>query len=196
MSALTQLRQVSIDDYLAGELVSRVKHEYLGGFVYAMSGARNAHNRIAGNLFASLHVMLRGQSCQPYNSDTKIRINLPSHVRFYYPDVSVGCDSNPLDDSFQDRPVVIVEVLSRKTRRIDIGEKRDAYFAIPTLRVYLLVEQECFGVSAYRRSDQEFVQEAYLDRSAILPLPEIGVEIQLADIYEGIELVPEPEEEI
>ena len=125
MSAVLKWNLVSVDDYLAGELESPVKHEYLGGVVYAMAGARNLHNRIATNALGTLHSRLRGQPCQPYNSDTKIRIRLPTQTRLYYPDASVICRPNPDDDSYQDEPAAIVEVLSRRTRRIDEGELRE-----------------------------------------------------------------------
>src|SRR6202049_440653 len=117
MSAAKKLNLVSVEEYLAGELISPIKHEYLGGVVYAMAGARNVHNVIAGNVFAALHARLRGRPCRPFNSDTKVRIRLPTHVRFYYPDASVTCRPNPPTDSFQDEPAVIVEVLSSRTRR-------------------------------------------------------------------------------
>src|SRR4051794_35648094 len=107
---------VSVSDYLAAELASPIKHEYLGGLVYAMTGARNAHTLIASNSLGALGFGLRGRRCRAFNSDTKIRIHLPTHIRFYYPDVSVICRPNPPTDSFQDDPAVIVEVLSRKTR--------------------------------------------------------------------------------
>jgi hypothetical protein len=81
MTAAQKLNLISIEDYLAGELVSPVKHEYLGGVVHAMAEARNAHNLIAGNIFASLHARLRSRTCRPLNSDTKIRVRLPTHVR-------------------------------------------------------------------------------------------------------------------
>src|SRR5687767_7326337 len=107
MTALRKLDLVSAADYLAGELESQVKHEYLGGVVHAMAGARNLHNRIAGNIFARLYMRLIGKPCQPYNSDTKVRVELSTHQRFYYPDCSVVCRPNPDEDSFQDEPVVI-----------------------------------------------------------------------------------------
>src|SRR5712671_6355170 len=119
MSAAKKLNLLSVEDYLAGELVSPLKHEYLGGVVYAMAGARIAHNLIATNVIGSLHGRLRGRRCRPFNSDMKIRVRLPTQVRFYYPDVSVVCRSNPQDESFQDEPAAIFEVLSRGTRRID-----------------------------------------------------------------------------
>ena len=96
MTAVKQPDFITIEDYLAGEEVSDVKHEYLGGTVHAMAGATNQHNTIAGNAFALLHGQLRGKSCQPFNSDTKVRIEFPDHTRFYYPDAMVVCDSNRL----------------------------------------------------------------------------------------------------
>src|SRR5262249_57886347 len=135
MSTAKQLNLVSAENYLAGELISPIKHEYVGGAVYATAGARNAHNLIATNALGALHARLRGKPCRPFNSDTKIRVRLPTQVRFYYPDVSVVCRPNPQTDSFQDEPAVLFEVLARGTRRIDEGEKRDAYVTIPSLAV-------------------------------------------------------------
>ena len=95
MSSAEKIQRVSVEDYVAGELVSTIKHEYIDGVLYAMAGARNVHNLIATNVLGSLHPMLRGGSCRPYNSDTKIRIRLSTHTRFYYPDASVICRPNP-----------------------------------------------------------------------------------------------------
>ncbi len=195
MSTAEKLNLVSVEDYLDGELVSPVKHEYLAGVIYAMAGARNAHNIIAGNVFAALHARLRGRPCRPFNSDTKIRIRFSTHVRFYYPDASVICRPNPQADSFQDEPAVVVEVLSRRTRRIDEGEKKDAYLTIPSLSVYVLVEQETAAVVAFRRTADGFVREVHRGMDAVLPLGEIGADLPLAEIYEGVEFAPEPDEE-
>jgi Uma2 family endonuclease len=193
MSTARKINLVSVQDYLAGELLSPVKHEYVAGVVYAMAGARNAHNLIATNTLGALYAHLRGRPCRPFNSDTKVRIRLPTHVRFYYPDASVICRPNPQGDSFQDEPAVIVEVLSRRTRRIDEGEKKDAYLAIPSLAVYALVEQDTAAVVAFRRTEGGFVREVYEGLDAVLPLGEIGIDLPLAEIYEAVEFAPEPE---
>lgn len=185
VESLKQYESVSVEDYLASELHSEIKHEYLGGVVYAMSGARNRHNRIVMNLYGLLWSALRGTSCQPYNSDTKIRIRLPHHVRFYYPDASVICRSNPMDESFQDEPVMIVEVLSKRTRRLDEGEKKDAYLTIPSLMLYLLVEQDSQAVQLFRRTAQGFLREIYAD--GVIPLPEINCQLPLSEIYQGVQ---------
>ncbi|MFL5339837.1 MAG: Uma2 family endonuclease, partial [Gemmataceae bacterium] len=168
MSAASKRNLVSVDDYLAGELTSPVKHEYLGGVIYAMAGARNAHNLIATNSLGTLHGRLRGKPCRAFNSDTKIRVRLPHQVRFYYPDGSVACRQNPQDDSFQDEPAVLIEVLSRSTRRIDEGEKKDAYLTIPSLSAYMLVEQNTPAVVVHRRTAQGFVREEYSGLEAVI----------------------------
>jgi Uma2 family endonuclease len=195
MTAAVKWNLVSIENYLAGELESPIKHEYLGGVVYAMAGARNLHNRIATNLLGALHFRLRGRPCQPFNSDTKIRVRLPTQTRFYYPDTSVICRPNPDDDSYQDEPAVIAEVLSKGTRRIDEGEKKDAYLTIPSLNVYLLVEQEMPLVHVFRRTESGFVREVYEGLDAVIPLSEIDIELPLGEIYAGVVFVPEPNED-
>lgn len=194
MSAVHRPQPISVKNYLAGELASETKHEYVGGVVYAMAGASNSHNLLASNALGTLHGLLRGSDCRAYNSDTKIRVRMSDQVRFYYPDASVICRPNPLTDSFQDEPAIIVEVMSRGTRRIDEGEKRDAYLSIPSLIAYLLVDQTAPSVTVHRRTEQGFAAEVYSGLEAIIPLAELGVELRLADIYDGFAFVAEPED--
>jgi Uma2 family endonuclease len=195
MSAALKWNLISVEDYLAGELESPIKHEYLAGVVYAMAGARNTHNKIGGNTYAFLHARLRGRPCEPFNSDTKVRVRLGGQERFYYPDTSVTCRPNAGDDSFQDEPVVLFEVLSRGTRRIDLGEKKDAYLTIPSLHVYVVIEQDAPTVVAFRKTTAGFVQEVYTGLDAVLPLPEIDIELPLAEIYDRVEFIEEPDDD-
>jgi Uma2 family endonuclease len=188
MSAIERLDLISVEDYLAGELNSPVKHEYLGGIVYAMAGGKNSHNRIATNVTGMLYARLRGNPCQPFNSDTKIRIRLPTQTRFYYPDVSVVCHPNPAEDAFQDEPVIVVEVLSESTRRADEGEKKEAYLTIPSLAVYVLVEQESAQVIIFRRTNDGFVREVYRGIEQAISLPELSTTLPLVEVYEGVKV--------
>ncbi len=187
---------MAVEDYLAGELASAVKHEYVGGVIYAMAGARNAHNLITTNTLVALGGRLRGKPCRPYNSDAKIRLRLPTQVRFYYPDVSIVCRPNPQTDSFQDEPAVLVEVVSARTRRIDEGEKKDAYLTIPSLCVYVLVEQETPAVVVFRRTETGFAREVYEGLAAVVPLGEIEIDLALAEVYDTVEFIPERIEDV
>lgn len=195
MQALKRVDYVPPSQYLSDELQREVKHEYVGGVTYAMSGARVQHNRIAVEIVSLLSSQLRGKKCEVFNSDMKVRIQLPSHFRFYYPDALVVCDSNAPDDSFQDRPVVVVEVLSHGTRRLDQGEKKDAYLTIPSLKTYLLIEQDQPLVTAYQRGEQGFEATVYTGQDGIVPLPDIGCELKLAEIYRRIDFGAEPEDQ-
>ena len=193
MSAALKWNLVSVEDYLAGELVSPIKHEYLGGVIYAMAGARNSRNRVASNLMVAVGTRLRGKRCQVWNSDTKVRVQLSTHVRFYYPDVSVICRPNSQTDPFQDEPAVLFEVMSKSTRRIDEGEKKDAYLTIPSLSVYVLIETETPAAIVFRRTETGFVREVYEGIDAVVPLREI--DLPLAEVYDAVEFVPEPSED-
>ena len=177
---------ITPEDYLEGELHSEVKHEYLAGVVHTMAGARNVHNDIAGNIFAVIHAQLRGNPCRPYNSDTKVRLRLPTGFRFYYPDAQVTCQPNSPNNSYQDQPVIVIKVISDATRRTDEGEKLDGYCALPSLEVYLLVESERALVIAYRRAATGFVREVFSGLDAVIPLDCIGAALPLAEIYERV----------
>lgn len=189
MTALRQPSSITIAEYLEGEEVSEVKHEYLGGTVHAMSGGTNRHNVIASNALGSLFSSLRGKSCRPFNSDTKVRIEYPDHTRFYYPDAMVVCHPNPLSDHFQEHPAVVIEVLSESTRRSDLREKRDAYLTIPSLKVLMLVEPDSASVIVHRRKPEGgFAIEQHEGLEAVIPLDEIGAALPLAELYEGASL--------
>jgi len=189
MTELLKPGLISVEEYLEGELVTEVKHEYLGGEVHAMAGGSNRHNRVSGNVFLSLGGNLRGKSCRPFNSDTKVRIQLVNHTRFYYPDAMIVCDKNKDTESWQDRPVVIVEVLSESTRRIDLTEKREAYLTIPSLKALIFVEPDAPAATVHRRGPSGgFLREDYAGLDAIIALPEIEIDLPLADVYEGLNL--------
>lgn len=187
MSSATALPLLSVDEYLRMEAASDVRHEYLGGYFYAMAGGQNVHNAIATGFLVAVGARLRGKPCQPFNSDTKVRVRMTNHTRFYYPDAMVVCQPNPPHDAYQDRPVVIAEVVSEATRRIDEGEKRDAYLTIPTLEDYLLIETDRPRVAAHRRTDAGFIARVYEGLDAVLPLDAISCELPLRELYERVD---------
>jgi Uma2 family endonuclease len=190
MTAVKKPRFVTIGEYLAGEETGDVKHEYIGGTVHAMAGGTNRHNDISVSAVISLGAQLRGKSCKPCNSDVKIRIELADHTRFYYPDAMVVCSPNPGTDHFQDLPAIILEVLSDSTRRTDLGEKRDAYLSIPSLKVLLFAESDSPSVLVYRRkAGGGFTMEEYEGIESTIPLPEIDAGLPLAELYERVEFI-------
>lgn len=143
------LPSLSIDDYLAGELASEIRHEYVDGEVYAMAGAGRAHNLIVTNIVARLRVKARGTPCLVFATDMKVRVG--AWNAFYYPDVAVSCDPSDDNEFYLTAPCLIVEVLSPSTEGIDRREKLLAHRTLESLREYVLIAQtnarpKCIGV--------------------------------------------------
>jgi len=191
MGAAQKLELISEADYLASEWESPVRRELVGGMIFTMPDGTNAHSIIGGNVLASLHQRLRGTNWRPFNSNTKVRLKLPDQVRFYYPDVIVVALPFAPNDVFHDRPAVIVEVSSRSTRRIDEGEKRDAYFTIASLEAYLIVDSGEPRVTVWRRGEEGFAATVYTGDDAVIELAGLNIELPLADIYEAVVFPPE-----
>ncbi len=189
MSTARKFEPVSVADYLAGEATSTQKHEYVCGEVYAQAGGTNIHNRIATNATIEIGNLLRGHRCQVYNSDTKIRISAEDGTRFFYPDLSVICESNSEGETFQDNPAIVFEVLSPSTRRQDLGEKREHYCKLPSLQMYVLLEQTSATAVVFQRlSDGKFERVAYVGLDQEIPLKPFELVLLLKGIYEGIDL--------
>ncbi len=176
---------ISVDEYIQGELTSDVRHDYMGGEVYAMVGASDRHNLIAGNLFAALRALVRGTPCQVFMSDMKVRLRVAEEDVFYYPDIVLSCDPEDRATYFRSHPCLIVEVLSEGTARVDRREKLLAYTSIPSLQEYLLISQDRQQAELHRRQDSwramRFTQGA-------IPLACLNTEIPLTTIYEDIPL--------
>jgi len=139
---------ISAEEYLAGELISEIKHHLIDGQVYAMAGASANHERIAVNILAEFRSHLKNSSCEPFGSDMKVNVN----SNFFYPDVIVVCDFDESQPTFTNSPTIIVEVLSKSTRRIDETTKRFNYINIPDLQEYVLIEQDFVDIEVVRKS--------------------------------------------
>jgi Uma2 family endonuclease len=183
-NALAKAHQlISPEEYLAGERSSEIRHEYVGGHVYAMAGASDDHNRIAGNIFAELRERLRGKRCEPFMVDMKLK--LADSQAFFYPDVLVACDPADNEKYFRERPIAVFEVLSPDTERTDQREKRLAYAQIPSMRLYVLVAQDKCELTVLRRGQTgPWKEEVITKRTDILRLPELEADIPVEHIYE------------
>lgn len=178
---------VSEEDYLAGEANAKLKHEYVDGLIYAMVGGEYAHSLIGANVIGELHAQLKGKPCRALTSDTKLRVSTQSRTRFYYPAAMVVCGQHLLAGVFQDQPTILVEVLSRSTRRTDEGEKKEAYLAIDSLAAYVLFEQDCVAAIAYRRQGETFERQTFSGLEASIELPSIDCRLGLAAVYANVD---------
>ncbi|MEA5500164.1 Uma2 family endonuclease [Limnoraphis robusta Tam1] len=177
---------ISHKDYLEGEKVSPIKHEYIRGEVYAMAGGSDAHETIAGNLFVLLrnHVRSRG-GCRAYIGNMKVKIDAADV--YYYPDLLVTCDSrdqNP--DDFKQYPRLVVEVLSPSTEAFNRGNKFADYRQIETLEEYVLISQDQINVECFRRNEEgRWVLYPY-SKEDELELASIGFKCAIIELYEDV----------
>lgn len=176
-----QTRWISEGEYLAGELISDIKHEYIDGEVYAMTGASANHGRIVGNLFARLHAHLAGTPCDVFAADMKVK----TEHAFFYPDLIVDCTKQKGDIYFTESPLVIVEVLSKSTRKWDQTLKRIAYQSLPSLQEYVLIEQDFVDVEICRRAHHWQSEHHYLGQE--ITLSALALSLAVADLYAKVD---------
>jgi len=185
-----QKRRYSIPEYLELENAATIKHEYYQGELFAMSGAKMPHNRVAKNLLVSLELKLKGKPCEPFGSDT--RIHIEKNTLFTYPDISVICGKPvSLDNDELNflNPTVIFEVLSPSTREYDRNEKFRLYQDIPILKAYILVEPEAINIEAWHLDEQgNWILKVHNNINEILQIPAINTSLELKEIYEGTEI--------
>ena len=169
----------SVDDYLAGELESQVRNEYVDGEIYAMVGASDRHGLIAGNLHGALNLRLPDR-CQVFISDMKVRIQAAERDIFYYPDVLVSCDPRDREPYYRQYPCLIAEVLSPHTARLDRFEKFLFYRQLDSLQEYLLVSQDYRQIEVFHRSDR---WQGTRFTSGEVPLRSIDLTVTIDEIY-------------
>jgi Uma2 family endonuclease len=189
----TESPHVSVPDYLTYEESADVRHEYVRGEIYALTGTTARHNRIVGNIIAHLRAAERGTTCRTYFLDLKVRA---AEDVFYYPDVLATCTPHDGSTLTFDDPCLVVEVTSPSTRRTDRGEKVTAYQGIVALKAYLIVEQSRRQVTLYTREIDGWTRVDLLREGEFrLPCPETT--LSLDALYDGVDVsalqVGEPE---
>jgi Uma2 family endonuclease len=180
-------RSYTLEEYEGVEESSPVKHEYFGGEIFAMAGGSRNHNRIAANVLSALVVALRGGPCEAFGSDMKVAT---ADGLYTCPDVMVVCGEVQVIGQRLEavtNPVALVEVLSPSTAAYDRGDKFEHYRSIPTLREYVLVDQDAVRVEHFRSGETgEWASSLLAAPGDKLRLSSVGVEIPLAQIYERV----------
>ncbi|NEP08509.1 MAG: Uma2 family endonuclease [Okeania sp. SIO2G4] len=179
---------ISTTDYLEGEKMSPIRHEYLGGQIFAMSGGSEEHNRIALNIASILRFHLRGSGCKTFIADMKVKIYMAENSSdiFYYPDVMVTCNPQDTEKYYKSFPCLIVEVLSPSTQNLDRREKRLNYQSLASLQEYVLVDQIEMKVEVYRPSEVGYWSRESLGKEDCLELKSAGLTLTMTDIYDEI----------
>lgn len=191
--------RMTADEYLEFEESSQVRHEFVDGELYAMTGSTKNHNRICGRMFTKLDSHLSGSPCQAYLHDLKVHVETANC--YYYPDVVVACEPYDGKSIFVQEPRLIIEVLSPSTQHIDRREKRINYAQIGSLREYILIHYNKRLIELYRKDSPGIWSSEKLgndDELLIKSLPGGPLRIAVADIYADLDIpltVQESEEE-
>ena len=175
---------VTKDDYLGGEQLAEVKHEYYDGQVFAMGGASDGRELVAGNIFAALLTHLHGKGCRVFKSDMKLRLQFRGKTLHYYPDIIVACDPADAHPLFRERPRLLIEVLLEDWKK-DIVEKAATYPRIETLEEYVTIDPnpEAPEVQISRRADGWEPLEIVRGKDAQFTLRSIDLTLKSADLF-------------
>lgn len=184
--------QITLTDYLAIEREDHQRYEYHNGRLFAMAGGTINHTILCGNAHGLLRdaVQKKG-TCMAFTSEMKVEVN--AFRRYVYPDAGVACpkfrESDKLTGAIVN-PRVIVEVMSKDSEAYDRGDKWRYYFNIDTVREYLLIEQEQYRVTLFRRQGKNTlfhigIVEGLEDS---VELESIGAVLPMAEIYRNVEL--------
>ena len=178
--------RLTVAEYLAFEAQSEIKHEYIDGELYDMTGGTDKHSRIAANIIGALFALISNPDCRVYTSDMRVKV---AAGRYVYPDLSVGCGRARHEDDGETsllNPVVVVEVTSPTSMTRDHGLKRDMYQGMPSIQAYLIIDQREVRVDLHRRGEWEWSLSTYRSLDAAVSLESLGCELPLEQIYREI----------
>lgn len=180
---------MTLPEFLEWEERQELRYEFDGFQPVAMTGGTLRHEAIGGTLRALLHQQLRGTRCRAWGPNSKIEVD----GRIRYPDASVSCTPGHPADTIVPAPVIVFEVLSPSTSRTDRIEKFREYQATPSIQRYVILEQDSIAATVFSRRGSDWTATA-LTEADVLRMPEIGVELALAEIYADAEFSELPAE--
>src|SRR5271165_7534006 len=181
-------KPMSLAEFLEWEERQELRYEFDGVEPFAMTGGSLRHAAIQRNLAMAIGSRLRGKPCQFFGSDLKIQAAESSSR---YPDGMVLCSDMDPSLKIVRNPVVIFEVLSPSTADNDRIVKAREYQATPSVKRYVMLEQARVGATVHIRA-QDGWSVLVLKDDDILDMPEIGLEIPLAEFYEGLDFENHP----
>ena len=149
-----QKQRMTAAEFLAWDATQTIKHEFVGGEVFAMAGGEDRNYTVAGNLYIALRQHLRGSPCRVYGSDVKLQVE--SAGSYFYPDLMVTCSAADAADRLIKRePVLVVEVLSPSTAAYERGDKFASYRQLPSLAEYLLIDVDSRRCDLFRKRPED-----------------------------------------
>jgi Uma2 family endonuclease len=182
-----KLHFITPAEYLEGEELAESRHEYCDGQVQAMSGASDRHNEIAFDVASLIKTKLKGGPCRTFLLDMKLELKPEGKTFYYYPDVFVTCAPEDADSPLIKRqPVLVMEILSPSTWRIDRGEKLQNYKTVQSISEIVFISQDWPEVIVHRRSD-DWRADSFTKPDDAVRFHSIDLSLALSDIYSSVE---------
>ncbi len=185
--AIQTERKMTVEDYLAWEERQEVKHEYIDGEIYEMTGGTRKHSRIIVNLTLAIGNQLQGTNCALHSSEMRIKAG---DSRYFYPDLSAFCGEELLEDSSELtllNPIFVAEVTSPSSFVYDHVDKLEFYFQAPSVQAYLIVDQSRIRADLHTRTETGRRLSLFSSLEDVIPLPMLNCELPLSAVYGDIE---------
>lgn len=183
-------KKYTVEDYLRRERRGIDKHEFNNGKILGGAGSSRRHNLIGSNTTIAVGSRVRGNRCEIYVND--MRVKLSGHT-YCYPDVIVVSGEPKFEGNELDillNPTMIVEILSKSTLYYDKTEKLDCYLATDSVKEVLLVKEEEMRVEHYtKQTANQWVYRIYNSTDAVISLDSINCKISLGEIYSQIKFI-------
>jgi len=187
MSFARPVHRYTYADYVALELGSPTKHEFLDGEIYAMAGGSEEHSALAAEVLRLLGNAIGAQPCRVHTSDLRIYVEATGLATF--PDGSIICgplaQHAPSPKATALNPSVLLEITSDSSEEYDTGTKLEAYCTIPSLRDYVVVSHRERRIAVHARTSEG----TWTTRQAIsggrVRVSSLDVELVVDEVYRG-----------
>jgi Uma2 family endonuclease len=180
--SIAQRRPMSVSEFLAWEESQELRYEFDGAQPFAMAGGSDAHEAIGGALRALLRERLRGKPCRVRGATLKIEVA----GRIHYPEAFVYRSPAAGSETVIRDPATVFEVVSPSTSHTDRIVKLREYQAAESIQRYVILEQGGIVATVFTRHGGDWLARA-LTEGDTLEMPEIGIELGLAEIYGDVE---------
>ncbi len=174
---------ITAAEYLEGERSSEIRHEFVDGRIYAMSGASLRHNEICLDTATLIKNHIKGGPCRVFIEAVKVELADDLTESYYYPDVFVTCEPADDDSHVVRQPKLIIEVLSPSTSRNDRGDKLANYKRIPSVEEIVYIEQDWPEIFIVRRSDR-WKRHHYTMLDSLVHLEFIDLAVPVSAFYQ------------
>ncbi len=180
---------LTLNEYLELEETSEIKHEFYYGEIFSMAGTTRVHNEIEGNITFKLKKELKNIKKEHFIYSESVKIEITKNYHYAYPDVVVSCSEKEDDPLSIKHPILIVEVLSDSTREYDMNKKFEFYKQIPSLKHYLLIEQNQYFINSYTKQNDFWYHKSYSKKEDLVELLHLDIKVSVKDIYDNVQFV-------